>query len=108
MAELPRLNDVIRALEAGKVAFTAFCQADPEAAIAMSTAKYDGIVFEMEHNPWDIRALRDSLQYLLNRGQIATSGIGRAGGDADRAHPAQRRREEPVPREAGARSRRVR
>ena len=33
----------------------------------MTTAKYDGIVFEMEHNPWDIRALRDSLQYMLNR-----------------------------------------
>jgi 2-keto-3-deoxy-L-rhamnonate aldolase RhmA len=28
----------------------------------------------MEHNPWDIRALRDSLQYMLNRGQIARSG----------------------------------
>jgi 4-hydroxy-2-oxoheptanedioate aldolase len=27
----------------------------------------------MEHNPWDIRALRDSLQYMLNRGQIAKS-----------------------------------
>ena len=40
----------------------------------MSTAKYDGIVFEMEHNPWDIRALRDSLQYMLNRGQIARAG----------------------------------
>ena len=40
----------------------------------MSTAKYDGIVYEMEHNPWDIRALRDCLQYMLNRGQIATSG----------------------------------
>src|SRR6516162_5827613 len=37
-------------------------------------AKYDGIVYEMEHNPWDIRALRDSLQYMLNRGQIAKSG----------------------------------
>lgn len=74
MAELPRLNGVIRALESGGVAFTAFCQADPEAALAMSTAKYDGIVFEMEHNPWDIRALRDSLQYMLNRAQIARSG----------------------------------
>jgi 4-hydroxy-2-oxoheptanedioate aldolase len=74
VAEIPRLNQVIAALEAGKTAFTSFCQADPEAAIAMSTAKYDGIVFEMEHNPWDIRALRDSLQYLLNRGQIARSG----------------------------------
>jgi 4-hydroxy-2-oxoheptanedioate aldolase len=74
VAELPRLNNVIRTLEAGQVAFAAFCQADPEAAIVMSTAKYDGIVFEMEHNPWDIRALRDSLQYMLNRGQIARSG----------------------------------
>jgi 4-hydroxy-2-oxoheptanedioate aldolase len=75
MAELPRLNNVIRALESGKVAFTAFCNADPETAIAMSTTKYDGIVYEMEHNPWDIRALRDSLQYMLNRGQIAKAGV---------------------------------
>src|SRR5258708_40171990 len=74
MADIPRLNGVIRALESGKPAFTSFCQADPETAIAMSTAKYDGIVYEMEHNPWDIRALRDSLQYMLNRGQIAKSG----------------------------------
>src|SRR5437016_11415892 len=74
MAELPRLNGVIKALESGKPAFTSFCQADPETALAMATAKYDGIVYEMEHNPWDIRALRDSLQYMLNRGQIARSG----------------------------------
>src|SRR4051812_38696053 len=73
MAELPRLNGVIKALESGKPAFTSFCQADPETAVAMTTAKYDGVVFEMEHNPWDIRALRDSLQYMLNRGQIAKS-----------------------------------
>jgi len=74
MADIPRLNGVIKALEQGKPAFTSFCQADPETAVAMTTAKYDGIVFEMEHNPWDIRALRDSLQYMLNRGQIARSG----------------------------------
>src|ERR1700730_17965645 len=74
MADIPRLNGVIRALESGKPTFTSFCQADPETAIAMATAKYDGIVYEMEHNPWDIRALRDSLQYMLNRGQIARSG----------------------------------
>src|SRR2546422_9712698 len=74
MADIPRLNGVIRALESGKPAFTSFCQADPETAVAMTTAKYDGIVYEMEHNPWDIRALRDSLQYMLNRGQIAKSG----------------------------------
>jgi len=70
MADIPRLNGVIRALESGKPAFTSFCQADPETAIAMAAAKYDGVVFEMEHNPWDIRALRDSLQYMLNRAQI--------------------------------------
>jgi len=73
MAELPRLNGVIRALEQGQPAFTTFAQADTETALALSTAKYDGIVFEMEHNPWDVRALRDSLQYLLNRRQIAQS-----------------------------------
>ncbi|MFN2460665.1 MAG: HpcH/HpaI aldolase/citrate lyase family protein [Candidatus Velthaea sp.] len=74
MAESQRLNQVIAAFESGKTAFAAFCQAEPEAAIAMSATKYDGVVFEMEHNPWDARALRDSLQYLLSRGQIARSG----------------------------------
>src|SRR5215510_12372238 len=45
-----RLNGIIRALEAGQHAFTAFTPTDVEAAIALTTAKYDGIVFEMEHN----------------------------------------------------------
>ena len=40
----------------------------------MSTAKFDGVVFEMEHNPWDGRALRDCLQYMLNRAQIVKAG----------------------------------
>lgn len=74
MAELPRLNGVIRALEQGQPAFTTFVQADVDSALAVATSRYDGIVFEMEHNPWDIRALRDSMQYLLNRAQIAKSG----------------------------------
>jgi 4-hydroxy-2-oxoheptanedioate aldolase len=74
MAELSRLNGVIRALEEGRPAFTCFSAADVESAIALATSKYDGVVFEMEHNAYDIRALRDSLQYLLNRGQIAKSG----------------------------------
>lgn len=74
MPALPRLNPVIRALESGTPAFATFSQAGPENAIALSTAKYDAVVFEMEHNPWDIRALRDSLQYMLSRGEIARSG----------------------------------
>ena len=70
--------------------------------------KYDGVVFESEHNGWDIRTLRDCLQYLLNRAQIAQVGLGRAGGDADGAHSAERQREEPVARQAGARPRLLR
>jgi 4-hydroxy-2-oxoheptanedioate aldolase len=74
MAEIPRLNGVIRALEQGQAALTAFLPTDVEQALALSVAKYDGIVFEMEHNPYDIRGFRDCLQYLLNRRQIAQSG----------------------------------
>jgi 4-hydroxy-2-oxoheptanedioate aldolase len=74
VSALPRLNRVIAALESGQTAFASFAQADRESAIAMSTSAYDGIIFEMEHNPYDIAALRDGLQYLLNRGQIARAG----------------------------------
>ena len=75
MADSTRLNGVIGALAAGKPAFTAFSTPDVPSAIAYSTnTGYDGIVFEMEHNPWDGPVLRDCLQYMLNRGQIAKSG----------------------------------
>ena len=72
MAE--RLNGVIRALEQGRPAFTCFQPAEIDSAFAISTTKFDGVVFEMEHNPWDGKALRDGLQYLLNRAQIANAG----------------------------------
>jgi 4-hydroxy-2-oxoheptanedioate aldolase len=39
----------------------------------MSDSPYDGIVFEMEHNPYDVSALGDALQYMLSRKQIAES-----------------------------------
>jgi 4-hydroxy-2-oxoheptanedioate aldolase len=71
MADLPRLNGVIRALESGQHALTCFAPAEIDSALAMSTSKFDACVFEMEHNPWDGRALRDCLQYMLNRAQIA-------------------------------------
>ncbi len=74
MSTLPRLNGIIRALESNHHAFLTFMPCDIEAAIALQTSKYDGVVFEGEHNGWDIRALRDSLQYLLNRAQVAKSG----------------------------------
>jgi 4-hydroxy-2-oxoheptanedioate aldolase len=74
MATLPRLNGVIRALESGQHAFTLFAPCEVETSVELATSKYDGVVFEGEHRGWDIRALRDSLQFLLNRGQIAKSG----------------------------------
>src|SRR6187402_1920024 len=57
MADLPRLNNVIRALEAGQHALTCFAPAEINSALAMSASKFDGCVFEMEHNPWDGRLL---------------------------------------------------
>ncbi len=69
-----RLNPVIRAFEAGKPAFATFAQASAENAVTLATTKYDAVVFEMEHNPWDPLALRDAMQYLLNRAQIVRGG----------------------------------
>lgn len=72
--DIPRLNGAIRALEAGKPAFVPFSPAEIGSALTISSAPFDGVVFEMEHGPYDIKALRDCLQYMLNRRQIVTSG----------------------------------
>src|SRR5678816_3193462 len=74
LVDIPRLNGIIGALEKGNHAFTAFSSADVETALAYSTSKYDGIVFEMEHGPYDIRALREAFQYMLNRRQLIERG----------------------------------
>ena len=74
MVEIPRLNGVIAALEQGKPAFVSFCAAEIGVAQALNAAPYDGVVFEMEHRPYDIRALRDCLQYMLDRRQILRAG----------------------------------
>jgi 4-hydroxy-2-oxoheptanedioate aldolase len=74
MTAIPRLNGIIRAWEQGRPAFASFAQADRQAAIEFATSPYDGIMFEMEHNPFDMRVLQDALQYLLNRKQIAAAG----------------------------------
>lgn len=67
MAEMPRLNGAIKALEEGKTAFVTFSPAGVENAQAIGDARYDGVVFEMEHRPYDIGLLGNSLQYMLNR-----------------------------------------
>ena len=74
MADIPRLNGVIRALEQEKPAFVTFAAAEISVAQAVGAAPYDGVVYEMEHRAYDIRALRDCLQYMLDRRQIAQSG----------------------------------
>ena len=68
-----RLNNVIALLEQRQTPITAFSPPTIESAIEFATTKYDGVVFEAEHNPYDIRTLRDCLQYMLNRRQIVTS-----------------------------------
>jgi 4-hydroxy-2-oxoheptanedioate aldolase len=71
---LPRLNGLIRAIEVGTPAFSLFAPIDTEFAITLRASSYDGVCFEGEHQGWDIRALRDAMQYLLDRGQIARAG----------------------------------
>ncbi len=69
----PRLNGIIKALEAGQNTCVSFSPADPLNAQTIATEKYDGVVFEMEHGAYDIKNLRDCLQYMLNRQQIVDS-----------------------------------
>ena len=75
MADLSRLNPVIKALESGKCAFSTFSPATMDNAIELSQSKYDSVVFEGEHLAWDPKNLRDTLQYMLLRGQIAKNGV---------------------------------
>jgi 4-hydroxy-2-oxoheptanedioate aldolase len=74
MAEIPRLNGVIKALEEGKTAFVGFAPVDIETATALASSSYDGIAFEMEHAPMSAPALRDALQFMLDRRQILEGG----------------------------------
>jgi len=71
---IPRLNGVIKVLEQGQNVFVSFAPADANNAQLVAGDGYDGVVFEMEHGTYDIRTLRDCLQYLLNRRQIVESG----------------------------------
>ncbi|MGH6860089.1 MAG: HpcH/HpaI aldolase family protein, partial [Phyllobacterium sp.] len=74
MTELPRLNGIIRALEQGKHVVMSFAKPEIEEAVVFSASKYDGIMIEMEHGIWDGKALRDHMQFLLNRAEIVNGG----------------------------------
>ncbi len=71
MTKTVRLNGIIRAFEQGRRAFTAFADLEMQSAIQMTDSPFDGIIFEMEHNPYDVTALGHALQYMLNRKTIA-------------------------------------
>jgi 4-hydroxy-2-oxoheptanedioate aldolase len=45
-----------------------------ENAVTIANTDYDGVVWEMEHSVYDIRNLRDTLQYMLSRQQIVDGG----------------------------------
>ena len=74
MADSPRLNGAIKSLESGKPAFATFSTAEIEAAQTIAAAPYDAVVFEMEHNPYDVKQLRDCMHYMLDRAQVLKSG----------------------------------
>jgi 4-hydroxy-2-oxoheptanedioate aldolase len=69
------LNKVIALLEQGKAAFGPFVVPGsiPD-AYWITTTPFDFVVWEMEHNPYNVSDLRLSLQFMLNRKQIAESG----------------------------------
>ena len=80
---------------------------DVNSAIAMSASKFDGCVFEMEHNPWDGRAAA-RLPAIHAQPRADRQGRARAAGDADGPHPGQRRRDGAMAGQAGARRRLLR
>ena len=71
MADIPRLNGIIKVLEEGQAAFVGMGPAD---GLAGTNAPFDGVLFEMEHGPYEINTLVEGLQSMLDRGQIARSG----------------------------------
>ena len=72
---MTRLNGIIRALEHGQIPIATFVSPPSvEGAVALSATAYDGVIFEYEHQPYDIREFKDCLQYLLNRRQILERG----------------------------------
>lgn len=70
----PRLNRLIEVLDQGKTAFGSFVANDSfGAAEAGARTDLDFVIFEMEHQNFDMLALKDSLQFLINRKRLAES-----------------------------------
>jgi 4-hydroxy-2-oxoheptanedioate aldolase len=69
-----RLNGIIAAFEADLPAFVAFSSAGADRAIEVSRWPYDGVILEMEHEPYSTASVSEFLQYLLDRRQILERG----------------------------------
>jgi 4-hydroxy-2-oxoheptanedioate aldolase len=72
----PRLNKVIELLEQGKVVFGGgmVWTGNVDEATAFADLGYDFIIFEMEHEGFDLPGLRLSLQALLDRKRMVSKG----------------------------------
>lgn len=70
-----RLNKVIELIAAGKPAFGTFLPAGsiPDAVWGASSS-YDFVVYELEHQAFNLSDLRLSLQFMLSRKEVAESG----------------------------------
>src|SRR3989344_7229481 len=74
MGNVKRLNGIIRELEAGRHAFMAFAPPSRDSALEMSSSSYDGVLIDMEHNPWNANDLSLYLLSMLDPAHIAKSG----------------------------------
>lgn len=72
---MTRLNKLIGALEKGQKAFGTFAPAGIESAQWVTSAPYDGVIYEMEHRPWDANQVRDTLQNMIDPKKIAATGF---------------------------------
>ena len=70
-----RLNKAIELIESGKPAFGPFMQPGsiPDATW-IASSNYDFVVYELEHAAFSLTDLRLSLQFMLDRREIAESG----------------------------------
>jgi len=74
-----RLNRWIGALERGEKVMATFAPASLESALWVSASRYDGVIYEMEHRPWDAGLLRDTLQQMIDPRRILAAGTTVAG-----------------------------
>jgi len=76
-----RLNKLISLIESGGVAFGTWLRAGSVLdAIWIGDSSYDFALYDLEHDAFDVEALRTTLQFMLNRRRIAEEALaGRMG-----------------------------